>query len=183
MFLKDFPEEERRSFVENSLTSTRENFKESRNAAWELAKFLFAANSAASAGLFLMLRSDPGNGWLIAAFFVFVLGVGFVGTAYFVGSWHFATAANAILKLNIQIIDNQLPITSFAAEQEKIVKRWLGRLIPFFGTLSFSCLLLGAGLAVKPFCSSLTEKTQSNQPAKISNQAVEAAGINQSKSD
>ena len=67
--------------------------KESRNAAWELAKVLFAANSGAAAGMFLVVRSFAPSPSLIVAFYLFCLGVFSVVAAYFAGAWLFSKGA------------------------------------------------------------------------------------------
>src|ERR1035437_1273900 len=69
------------------------NFRESRNASWELAKVLLTVNSGAAAGLFIVVLSSAKNLFLIASFYIFCLGVFFVVTAYFVGAVRFSGAA------------------------------------------------------------------------------------------
>ena len=54
----------------------------------ELSKYLFAANTGAAAGLFLVLRSPEWQRWHLIAFFLFCGGTFFVGFSYLVlASW------------------------------------------------------------------------------------------------
>src|ERR1019366_151021 len=69
------------------------NFRQSRNAAWELAKVLLTVNSGAVAGLFIVVRSSAENSILIASFYIFCFGVFFVVAAYFIGAVQFSGAA------------------------------------------------------------------------------------------
>jgi hypothetical protein len=56
-------------------------------ASMELTKYLFAANTGAAAGLFILLKSSTGREYLWA-FFIFCFGTFFVGVSYFVyASW------------------------------------------------------------------------------------------------
>jgi hypothetical protein len=52
-------------------------------AQWDLAKYLFTANTGAAAGLFLLSKSAPDHRYLIA-FFLFCGGTFWVGLAYFI---------------------------------------------------------------------------------------------------
>jgi hypothetical protein len=66
-----------------------DDLSEAANAVWmEFAKYLFAANAGAAAGLFL-LPDSSGQRWYLVAFSLFCLGVFSVGVAWFAGwSWY-----------------------------------------------------------------------------------------------
>ncbi len=54
----------------------------------ELAKYLFAANTGAAAGIFFLLKSSPGHIWYLLSFFSFCAGTFFVGVSYLtLASW------------------------------------------------------------------------------------------------
>jgi hypothetical protein len=62
-----------------------EMLSENAQTVWmEFAKYLFAVNSAAAAGLFVLLRSSPGDIWLSLGFGSFCAGTLFVGLGYFI---------------------------------------------------------------------------------------------------
>ena len=135
------------------------NFQESRNAAWELAKFLFTANTGAAAGMFILVRGSHGNGYLIGAFFTFCIGVFFVGTAYFLGAVLFAEIALKYEEGVRQVVQGNLLPLAFIQSHREIVRGRKSQLIPIFGTLSFLCLLIGGVIAVKPFLNETTDQT------------------------
>lgn len=49
---------------------------------FELAKYLFAANTGAAAGLLFLMKSSPGHLWFLLSFFVFCTGTFFVGVSF-----------------------------------------------------------------------------------------------------
>jgi hypothetical protein len=51
-------------------------------AMYELAKYLFAANTGAAAGLLFLLKSSPGHLWYLLSFFAFCAGTFFVGVSF-----------------------------------------------------------------------------------------------------
>ena len=131
--------------------SLKENFKESRNASWELAKFLFAANAGAAAGMFLMVRSEKGDPFLLAAFFMFCFGVFAVGVAYFAGAWGFNLAANNLEKNIHKVIKDELGHSEMMSQVQRQSRGWISQIVPLFGTLSFLSLCIGGLVAIKPF--------------------------------
>lgn len=145
--------------------ATETAFRESRFASWELAKFLFAANGGAAAGLFVLVRGTPGDGFLVSGFFTFCAGVFFVGAAYFVGTWGFnrnALAWDADLQ---DTLSGKLSVEELSRRQRSRVRGPWSKLVPLFGTLSFVCLCLGGIIAVKPFLHSSPPSIAPASPA------------------
>ena len=129
-------------------------FKESRNASWQLAKFLFAANAGAAAGMFVMVQNSPGDPYLIAAFFSFCFGVFAVGLAYFVGAWSFNRLAIAWEDDLLSVLRGEVSPSMANQQQWARVRGGWSKIIPFLGTLSFLALCGGGAVAIKPFLAS-----------------------------
>jgi len=125
------------------------NFRESRNAAWELAKVLLTVNSGAAAGLFIVVRSSAENSLLIASFYSFCFGVFFVVAAYFVGAVQFA--GNALKwEEDIQNVfqDKLSPIAIIERQRKRVRGNW-SKACSILGGLSFLCIIAGGLIAGK----------------------------------
>jgi hypothetical protein len=142
---------ERKEVIESLQRRLYDAFAESRNAAWELAKYLFTANAGAAAGVFVLVRDRASDGSLVPAFFCFCLGVVSVGLAYFFGAVGFSTTAKGFEADVLKVFDGKMSLTDMSESQKQRVRGFASRLVPFFGLISFLCLLGGGGLSIRPF--------------------------------
>ena len=125
------------------------NFRESRNAAWELAKVLLTVNSGAAAGLFIVIRSSTENSLLIAAFYTFCFGVFFVVAAYFVGAVQFAGNALKWEEDVQKVFQDKLSVDALIKNQRKRVRGIWSKACRILGWLSFLCIIIGGLTAGK----------------------------------
>lgn len=130
-------------------------------ASTEFSKYLFAANSGAAAGLFLLLRSSGGEYWYLLAFSLFIFGTFCVGTAHFVyAGWAgklslgWTADFNALMRSEITIGE----VDRRNRERQNQFRRKLS----WYGlVLSFVMLIAGGVIAGVPFWS----KTNVQPPA------------------
>jgi hypothetical protein len=113
----------------------------------ELAKYLFATNTGAAAGVFLLLKSKPDQFWYLVAFFVFCGGTFFVGVCYLT----FANRSRKLAHGSVQDIHewgrNELTVADVDAKNRKryaaLEKAWV-----FLGLMiSFILLMIGGLIA------------------------------------
>jgi hypothetical protein len=122
------------------------NFRESRNAAWELAKVLLTVNSGAAAGLFIVIRSSAANLFLTDSFYTFCFGVFFVVAAYFTGAVQFSDAALKFEE-NVQLVyQNKLSPMGLTRRIRQSVRGKWSYACPILGGMSFACIILGGVL-------------------------------------
>jgi hypothetical protein len=118
------------------------NFRESRNAAWELAKVLLTVNSGAAAGLFFVVRSSAENSVLIASFYTFCFGVFFVVAAYFVGAVQFAGGALKWEEEIQKVLQDKLsPLALIRGQRKRVRGKW-SKTCCILGGFSFLCILV-----------------------------------------
>jgi len=122
-------------------------FRESRNAAWELAKVLFAANSGAAAGMFVVVRSFTVSPIAIASFYLFCLGVCSVVAAYFAGAWLFNLGALQWEEDIQNVLQDRLAPSDVIRRQRTRVRGRLSKAAPLLGSISFACFVAGGVLA------------------------------------
>lgn len=135
------------------LADRAQKFGSTANEVWmEFAKYLFAANAGAAAGLFL-LPDSSGQAWYLTAFSLFCLGSFFVGLAWFAGwSWslhlsdRFAADFNALMR-------NELTLGIMDANNRQRHRSWWKYLSRWGVTISFVLLLSGGIVAARAFWS------------------------------
>jgi hypothetical protein len=130
--------------MNNRITETsKELAEQSRYSCWELAKYLFTANTGAAAGLLLLLRSSPGNCPLLISFCFFCAGAFCVLVSIFFGTSHAVEVSTGFQK----------DFLSGATENEIITqhnKRFNHpklAIIPIGAWLSFCFLFVGGIIA------------------------------------
>jgi hypothetical protein len=128
----------------------------------ELSKYLFAANTGAAAGLFLLLRASPGGRSYLWAFFLFCLGTFFVGLSYFLAADWGHEMAKGWSRDFERLMRNEITLGQLDhghAIRSTSRKFWLLRTGLW---LSFACLLCGGITAAKPFWSQPQSKPAIN---------------------
>ena len=154
------PQEEQTALIRFYNETTTKFFDLSQKAAWELAKFLFAANAGAAAGMFVMVRDSQGNSWLIWSYESFCAGVIFVGLAYFLGACGFAMIAEAWEADVEKVTKSELTHAALMRNQQNRVRGWKSKIVPICGLLSFLCLIIGGATAAKPLSSKVFYSNQ-----------------------
>ncbi|MGC3961570.1 MAG: hypothetical protein QM813_27690 [Verrucomicrobiota bacterium] len=123
------------------------------NSTWrEFCKYLFAANTGAAAGLFLM-PDAAGKHWYLTAFSLFCLGVFSVGLAWF-GSWAFykSLAEGWTADFNAAMRDD-IPLGELDARNRNRRPSLTSKLSRIGLVISFALLLAGGVVAGKGFWS------------------------------
>jgi len=120
--------------------------------AWlEFAKYLFAANSGAAAGLFLLVRSSEGERVYSAAFFIFCAGTFFVGLAYFCyAAWTHEMATGWAADF-ISLTQNEITLGELDDRNHGRNSSWKFKAMRAGLVVSFLLLISGGVTAGKPF--------------------------------
>ena len=85
---KDLPPEKVEYFFKQCATRSELLSDLAYKTSCELAKYLFAANTGAAAGVFLLVRASPRGFFPLLSFFAFIAGTFFVGVSYLaLASW------------------------------------------------------------------------------------------------
>jgi hypothetical protein len=116
----------------------------------ELAKYLFAANTGAAAGVFFLLKSSPGQFWYLLSFYSFCGGTFFVGVCYLaLASWADELADGSVQDLNAWG-RNEITITTADANNRARHASWKKTAVRWGLKLSFVLLLAGGIMAAIP---------------------------------
>jgi hypothetical protein len=140
----------------------KELAEQSRFCCWELAKYLFTANTGAAAGLLFLLRSTPGNSFVLFSFCLFCFGTFCVLVSIFVGTTHAVEVAEGFQKdLLSGTIESQL-----ASRHIERLNGRKTRIIPLGAWLSFGSLIAGGVIAaVALFKGAIPTNEQKTNPA------------------
>lgn len=121
----------------------------------ELAKYLFAANTGAAAGIFFLLKSAPGQFWYLFSFFIFCSGTFFVGLSYLtLANWSRKIADGASRDLSAWGRNEITVEKTDANDRDRHALRQ--KTAEFWGLwVAFVCLIGGAITAAVPLCRNL----------------------------
>lgn len=109
----------------------------------ELTKYLFAANTGAAAGVFLLLKSSPGRSWYLVSFFTFCVGTFCVGVSYFIlASWCRQVAEGWAESLNAWG-RNEMTVADMDAKNRTQHNSWKKTAVRVGLVMSFVLLMLG----------------------------------------
>jgi hypothetical protein len=126
-------------------------YGKSAQSAWaELAKYLFAANTGAAAGMFILLKSSEGQNWYFAAFSVFCAGTFFVGLSYFLyANWSSELSEEWSADMN-SWGRNEISIRQMDTRNRQRLCSWKRKVARIGLVISFLLLIAGGLTAVKP---------------------------------
>lgn len=109
----------------------------------EFCKYLFAANTGAAAGLFLLTRSVERDPAYLLAFFLFCIGTALVGVAFMtMASRYDNIATGAALDFNA-LQANEISLMELNNRNRERWLSWKGRCTRYCLRASFVCLLIG----------------------------------------
>jgi hypothetical protein len=138
-------------------------YGETAIAAWmEWAKYLFAANTGAAAGLFLLSRSSDYRYWYLAAFSFFCGGVVFVGLSFFTHARGCHESALGWARDFDAVGRNEITFGQLDQRNLKRANSWKGRFARFCLVISFVCLIGGGTIAAKAFWSEPVKESVSS---------------------
>lgn len=117
----------------------------------ELNKYLLTIHSGAAAGVFYLLNNGAGGSWLLASFYVFCLGVFFVGASHFLITTWLTDRTNLIGKNLNAWGRNEMTMRQMDASHSRQFGSIKRRVARASVAISFALLVVGGVLAVVPF--------------------------------
>jgi hypothetical protein len=143
------------------IETSKELSAQSRNACWELAKYLFTANTGAAAGMLFLLRSTPGNTLVLISFSLFCLGTFCVLVSIIFGVSYFVDIAVGYQK-DLAVGKNDAEL---GARHVQRFDGWRGKIAPFGGWLSFASLIVGGIIAAVALFKGAIPASEQKNPA------------------
>lgn len=143
------------------IETSKELSEQSRNACWELAKYLFTANTGAAAGMLFLLRATPGNVLVLISFSFFCLGTFCVLVSYFLGASYFVDIAVGFQKDLIAGKNDK----DLGDRHLQRLFGWKSTIAPIGGWLSFISLIVGGIIAAIALFKGVVPLSEQKNPA------------------
>ena len=141
--------------------TSKELSAQSRSACWELAKYLFTANTGAAAGMLFLLRSTPGNTLVLVSFSLFCFVTFCVLVSIIFGVSYFVNVAVGYQKdLAVGKGDAEL-----GARHVQRLDGWRGKIAPSGGWCSFVSLIVGGIIAAIALFKGAIPASEQKNPA------------------